>query len=147
MGFLRSAFRLRWQAAFVSQQIVTLAFGAKHIPFGMLFIANDFGVPVIYIGWACRVRGAWSAVPGCEIPILVRASERIRCAAMVPASVGASDDRLTSRGLRLTAGLQAEAGVSFPSKLLLMPLAISIAFAIIHYRRWRFNLQPPKGLS
>lgn len=33
----------------LSQQIVTLAFGAKHIPFGMLFIANDFGVPVIYI--------------------------------------------------------------------------------------------------
>jgi hypothetical protein len=41
---------LRWRAAFASHQIVTLAFGAKHIPFGMLFIANDFGVPVIYIG-------------------------------------------------------------------------------------------------
>lgn len=45
------------------------------------------------------------------------------------------------------AGLQEEAGVFLPSKLLLMPLAISIAFAIIHYRRWRFNLKPPKGLS
>ena len=41
---------LRWRAAFASQQIVTLAFGAKHIPFGMLFIANDFCIPVIYIG-------------------------------------------------------------------------------------------------
>ena len=47
---LKTRVCLRWQAAFVSQQIVTLAFGAKHIPFGMLFIANDFGVPVIYIG-------------------------------------------------------------------------------------------------
>lgn len=43
-------FRLRGGRPLLSQQIVTLAFGAKHIPFGMLFIANDFGVPVIYIG-------------------------------------------------------------------------------------------------
>lgn len=43
-------FRLRGGWPLLSQQIVTLAFGAKHIPFGMLFIANDFGVPVIYIG-------------------------------------------------------------------------------------------------
>ena len=42
--------RLRGGRPLLSQQIVTLAFGAKHIPFGMLFIANDFGVPVIYIG-------------------------------------------------------------------------------------------------
>lgn len=42
--------RLRGGRPLRSQQIVTLAFGAKHIPFGMLFIANDFGVPVIYIG-------------------------------------------------------------------------------------------------
>ena len=33
-----------------------------------------------------------------------------------------------------TSGLQGEAEMSFPSKLLLMPLAISIAFAIMHYR-------------
>lgn len=44
------SFRLRGGRPLLSQQIVTLAFGAKHIPFGMLFIANDFGVPVIYIG-------------------------------------------------------------------------------------------------
>lgn len=44
------SFRLRSGRPLLSQQIVTLAFGAKHIPFGMLFIANDFGVPVIYIG-------------------------------------------------------------------------------------------------
>ena len=44
------SFRLRVGRPLLSQQIVTLAFGAKHIPFGMLFIANDFGVPVIYIG-------------------------------------------------------------------------------------------------
>jgi hypothetical protein len=44
------SFRLRGGRPLFSQQIVTLAFGAKHIPFGMLFIANDFGVPVIYIG-------------------------------------------------------------------------------------------------
>ena len=43
-------FGLRGGRPLLSQQIVTLAFGAKHIPFGMLFIANDFGVPVIYIG-------------------------------------------------------------------------------------------------
>lgn len=42
--------RLRGGRPLLSQQIVTLAFGAKHIPFGMLFIANDFGVPVICIG-------------------------------------------------------------------------------------------------
>ena len=45
------------------------------------------------------------------------------------------------------AGLQGEARVFLPNKLLLMPLAISIAFAIIHYRKWRFNLKPPKRLS
>jgi hypothetical protein len=44
------SFHLRGGRPLLSQQIVTLAFGAKHIPFGMLFIANDFGVPVIYIG-------------------------------------------------------------------------------------------------
>jgi hypothetical protein len=44
------SFRLRGGRPLLSQQIVTLAFGAKHIPFGMLFIANGFGVPVIYIG-------------------------------------------------------------------------------------------------
>ena len=44
------SFCLRGRRPLLSQQIVTLAFGAKHIPFGMLFIANDFGVPVIYIG-------------------------------------------------------------------------------------------------
>jgi hypothetical protein len=44
------SFCLRGGRPLLSQQIVTLAFGAKHIPFGMLFIANDFGVPVIYIG-------------------------------------------------------------------------------------------------
>lgn len=48
-------FRRRGKWPLISQQIVTLAFGAKHIPFGMLFIANDFGVPVIYIGWVCWV--------------------------------------------------------------------------------------------
>lgn len=42
--------RLRGGRPLLSQQIVTLAFGAKHIPFGMLFIANDFCTPVIYIG-------------------------------------------------------------------------------------------------
>jgi hypothetical protein len=47
---LEPSFRLRGGRPLLSQQIVTLAFGAKHIPFGMLFIANDFGVPVIYIG-------------------------------------------------------------------------------------------------
>ena len=47
---LEPLFRLRGGQPLLSQQIVTLAFGAKHIPFGMLFIANDFGVPVIYIG-------------------------------------------------------------------------------------------------
>jgi hypothetical protein len=47
---LEPLFRLRGGRPLLSQQIVTLAFGAKHIPFGMLFIANDFGVPVIYIG-------------------------------------------------------------------------------------------------
>lgn len=44
------SFRLLGGRPLLSQQIVTLAFGAKHIPFGMLFTANDFGVPVIYIG-------------------------------------------------------------------------------------------------
>jgi hypothetical protein len=47
----------------------------------------------------------------------------------------------------MAAGLQEEARVFLPNKLLLMPLAISIAFAIIHYRKWRFNLNPPKRLS
>lgn len=123
--------RLRWRAAFASQQIVTLAFGAKHIPFGMLFIANDFSAPVIYIGWArpdtrgtqapCRPGGflvCWrDVVPQWHLPHVVRTDVGFNWA--VPAAA---------------AGLQGEAEMFFPSKLLLMPLAISIAFAIIHYR-------------
>lgn len=123
--------RLRWRAAFASQQIVTLAFGAKHIPFGMLFIANDFSAPVIYIGWArpdtrgsqapCSPGGflvCWGdVVPQWHLPHVVRTDVGFSWA--VPAAA---------------AGLQGEAEMFFPSKLLLMPLAISIAFAIMHYR-------------
>ena len=57
------------------------------------------------------------------------------------------DDEFNRFAAASAAGLQAEAEVFFSSKLLLMPLAISIAFAIIHYRKGRLNLQPPRGLS
>lgn len=131
LSISRPARRLRWRAAFASQQIVTLAFGAKHIPFGMLFIANDFSAPVIYIGWArpdtrgsqapCRPGGFLSVGETlCHNGICLMSSVLMSVSTgPVPAAA---------------AGLQGEAEMFFPSKLLLMPLAISIAFAIIHYR-------------
>ena len=66
---------------------------------------------------------------------------------MAVVTLSASDDQFDWVVATTAAGLQEEARVFLPNKLLLMPLAISIAFAIIHYRKWRFNLKPPKGLS
>lgn len=93
------------------------------------------------------MRGAWSALQVQLVPILILYWCGIHCAAMTADSIFMPDDESDWVGTASSAGLQEGAWVFFPSKLLLMPLAISIAFAIIHYRKGRFNLKPPKGLS
>lgn len=93
------------------------------------------------------MRGAWSSRQVRFVPILILCWCGARCAAMAVDSIFMPDDESDWVGTASSAGLQEGAWVFFPSKLLLMPLAISIAFAIIHYRKGRFNLKPPKGLS
>lgn len=93
------------------------------------------------------MRGACSSSQVRLVPILFLFWCGIHCAAMAIVFIFMPDDEPDWVEAASAAGLQEEARVFLPSKLLLMPLAISIAFAIIHYRKWRFNLKPPKGLS
>lgn len=114
------------------QQSDTSAFGVKHIPYEMLFTA-------MIIWLSCNLHGGSSLRGGAPAPSDWRATSFGRLVESIVAQwiqvIRAAHRVVRSlEGWLESAGECASGEVFLPIKLLLMPLAISIAFAIMHYR-------------